>query len=61
MKNLFWIVAVLALLIVFPGLGTDLIVPVLNWVAGQPALVGFGLGLAAMPHLRKAARPVKHA
>ncbi|MFF4746811.1 hypothetical protein [Streptomyces sp. NPDC001268] len=60
MKNLFLILAALAVLLVFPGIGTDLIVPVLNWAAGQPVLIGFGLGLAAMPHLRKT-RPAKTA
>lgn len=64
MKKFIWILAALALLLLFPGLGTAIaavIVPVLNWVAGQPLLLGFGLGLAAVPHLRNAARTAKHA
>ena len=64
MKKFIWILAALALLLLFPGLGTGIaaaIVPVLNWVAGQPLLIGFGLGLAAMPRLRRAHHPVKRA
>lgn len=64
MKKLTPILVALALLLLFPDLGTAIaaaIAPVLNWIAGQPLLIGFGLGLAAMPHLRKAARPAKHA
>ena len=64
MKKFIWILAALALLLLFPGLGTGIaavIVPVLNWVASQPLLIGFGLGLAAVPRLRNAAHPAKHA
>ncbi|GFH34313.1 hypothetical protein [Streptomyces pacificus] len=60
MKPLFWSLAALAVLLLFPTIGTDLITPALNWAASQPILIGFGLGLAAMPHLRKT-RPVKTA
>lgn len=64
MKKLIWILAVLALLLLFPGLGSAIaatVTPVITWIAGQPLILGFGLGAAAMPHLRKAAHPVKHA
>ena len=64
MKKFIWILAALALLLLFPGLGTAIaavIVPVLNWVAGQPLLIGFGLGLAAVPRLRGTQLHVKHA
>lgn len=64
MKKLIWILAALALLLLFPGLGTAIaavIVPVLNWAVGQPLLLGFGLGLAAVPHLRRHPHPAKHA
>ncbi|MFE6126784.1 hypothetical protein ACFQ6Q_00705 [Streptomyces sp. NPDC056437] len=64
MKKLAWILAALVLLLLFPSLGTaiaDVIVPVLNWVAGQPLLIGFALGLAAVPHLRRTHQPAKHA
>lgn len=64
MKKLIWILAVLALLLLFPGLGTAIaavVAPVLSWIAGQPLLLGFGLGLAAVPHLRRTPQPAKHA
>ena len=55
-----WILAAVALLLLFPGLGSALaatITPVITWIASQPVLLGFGLGAAATPHLRRAARP----
>ena len=54
MKNLTWILAAVALLLVFPGLGSAIaavVTPVVTWVASQPVLLGFGLGAAAWPHL----------
>ena len=60
MKKFIWILAALALLLLFPGLGTA-IAAVVAWVAGQPVLLGFGLGLAAMPRLRRTQLHVKHA
>ncbi|NWF25260.1 hypothetical protein HW130_03105 [Streptomyces sp. PKU-EA00015] len=64
MKKLAWILTALTLLLLFPDLATaiaDVTVPVLNYVAGQPLLLGFGLGLAAMPHLTRTLRPAKRA
>lgn len=64
MKKLTWILVAVALLLLFPGLGSAIaatVTPVITWIAGQPLLLGFGLGAAAMPHLRKSVQPAKTA
>lgn len=55
MKKLIWILVAVALLLLFPGLGSGIaatLTPVITWIASQPVLLGFGLGAAAWPHLR---------
>ena len=55
MKKLIWIAAALLLLVLFPGLAQGLAAIVSAtalFLAGQPALIAFGLGLIAAPHLR---------
>lgn len=64
MKKLFWILAAVALLLIFPGLGVAIaaaVTPVITWVASQPVLLGFGLGAAAVPHLRRLPHTAKSA
>lgn len=56
MKNLTWILIAVALLLLFPGLGSAIaatVTPVIAWIASQPVLLGFGLGAAAWPHLQR--------
>ncbi|MFD5137472.1 hypothetical protein ACFWMX_14720 [Streptomyces sp. NPDC058378] len=63
-KNLLWILAALVLLVLFPALPQAIAAVVAAaavWLSTQPILVGFGLGLIALPHLRRAARPAKTA
>lgn len=66
MKNLLWIAIALALLVLFPALVQAVFAVVaaaVVWLSTQPVLVGFGLGLIALPHLRRAAKhatPVGH-
>ncbi|NUP16491.1 MAG: hypothetical protein HOZ81_10375 [Streptomyces sp.] len=55
-KNLTWIALALALLVLFPALPQALAAiaaAVVVWVSTQPILVGFGIALIAMPHLRR--------
>lgn len=64
MKKLIWILAAVALLLLFPGLGSAIaatVTPVITWIASQPVLLGFGLGAAAMPHLHQARHTAKRA
>lgn len=59
-KNLLWIAAALVLLVAFPDLTqilAELVGVVAVWLSTQPILVGFGLGLLALPHLRRNAKP----
>ncbi|MYX67392.1 hypothetical protein K388_05548 [Streptomyces sp. KhCrAH-43] len=61
MKNLFWIAAALVLLVLFPGLLQAIAAAVAAaavWLSTQPVLIGFGLGLVALPHLRRPAKTV---
>lgn len=56
MKNLTWILAAVALLLLVPDVGSAIaatVTPVITWVASQPVLLGFGLGAAAWPHLQR--------
>jgi len=56
MKQLIWILAAVALLLLFPGLGSAIaatVTPVITWIASQPVLLGFGLGAVAWPHLQR--------
>lgn len=56
MKQLIWILIAVALLLLFPGLGSAIaatVTPVITWIASQPVLLGFGLGAAAWPHLQR--------
>lgn len=55
MKNLLWILLTLALLVLFPGLAQTVATTVaatVEFIAAQPALLGFGLGVATIAHLR---------
>jgi hypothetical protein len=64
MKKLIWILAAVALLLLFPGLGSAIaatVTPVVTWIASQPVLLGFGLGAAAWPHLTHVRHPAKRA
>lgn len=59
MKKLAWIAAALLLLVLFPGLApalAEIVGVVAVWLSTQPILIGFGLGLIALPHLRRAAK-----
>ncbi|TPM75155.1 hypothetical protein FKO01_64175 [Mesorhizobium sp. B2-3-3] len=63
-KPLIWILAALALAVLFPDLPqavASVVAAVVVWVSTQTLVVGFGLGLIALPHLRRAARPAKTA
>ncbi|WP_392750590.1 hypothetical protein [Streptomyces sp. LN590] len=56
MKNLLWIAAALLLLVLFPGLAQSLaaiVSAVVLFLAAQPVLIAFGLGLIACPYLRR--------
>lgn len=58
-KNLILILIALALLILFPDLPQALAAVVAAaavWLSTQPLLIGFGLGLIALPHLRRAVK-----
>ncbi|MET9517439.1 hypothetical protein [Streptomyces sp. NPDC002994] len=64
MKKLFWILAAVALLLIFPGLGSAIaaaLTPVIAWAVSQPVLLGFGLGAAAVPHMRRTQPTAKSA
>ncbi|MFI6140344.1 hypothetical protein ACIBCC_19415 [Streptomyces griseus] len=55
MKILLWILLTLALLVLFPGLAQTVATTVaatVQFVAAQPVLIGFGLGVATIAHLR---------
>ncbi|EGE40810.1 hypothetical protein GTY83_07145 [Streptomyces sp. SID4928] len=55
MKNLLWILLTLALLVLFPGLAQTVATTVaatVQFIAAQPILLGFGLGVATLTHLR---------
>ncbi|MER7806147.1 hypothetical protein [Streptomyces sp900116325] len=56
MKKLLWIAIALALLVLFPGLAQGLAAAISAtalFLAAQPVLIAFGLGLIAAPHLRR--------
>ncbi|MEU3125832.1 hypothetical protein ABZ689_05835 [Streptomyces sp. NPDC006874] len=58
-KNLLLILAALALLVLYPDAAqaaAAIVSAVVVWLSTQPVLVGFGLGLIALPHLRRAAK-----
>ncbi|MDX3329780.1 hypothetical protein PV405_34905 [Streptomyces sp. ME02-6979-3A] len=58
-KNLLLILAALVLLVLFPGLAqavAAIVSTAVVWLSTQPVLVGFGLGLIALPHLRRATK-----
>lgn len=62
-KNLLWILAALVLLILFPALPQAIAAVVAAgavWLSTQPILVGFGLGLIALPHLRRTPKTAGH-
>lgn len=64
MKKLAWIAAALLLMVLFPGLApavAEIVSAVVIWLSAQTLLVGFGLGLIALPHLRRAAKTTKSA
>ncbi|CAM5391413.1 hypothetical protein [Streptomyces badius] len=55
MKKLLLIVAALVLLVLFPGLAqatAAVLAATVQFVAAQPVLLGFGLGIATVAHLR---------
>ncbi|MFJ3601888.1 hypothetical protein ACIPVA_03735 [Streptomyces anulatus] len=55
MKNLLWILLALVLLVLFPGLAqavAAVLAATVQFVAAQPVLIGFGLGVATIVHLR---------
>ncbi|MFI1525482.1 hypothetical protein [Streptomyces griseus] len=55
MKKLLIIAAALVLLVLFPGLAQTVATTVaatVQFVAAQPVLIGFGLGVATIAHLR---------
>lgn len=55
MKNLLWILLALVLLVLFPGLAQAVAAAVAataQFIAAQPVLLGFGLGIATVAHLR---------
>lgn len=55
MKKLMLIAAALVLLILFPGLAQTVAVALaatVQFIAAQPVLLGFGLGVATLAHLR---------
>ncbi|MDX3343721.1 hypothetical protein PV409_37865 [Streptomyces sp. ME02-6979.5a] len=59
MKKLLIIAAALVLLVLFPGLApalAEIVGAVAVWLSTQPILIGFGLGLIALPHLRRASK-----
>ncbi|MFB6776518.1 hypothetical protein ACFCX0_03595 [Streptomyces sp. NPDC056352] len=65
MKKLAWIAVALLLLVLFPGLAQALAAIVSAtalFLAAQPVLIGFGLGLIAWPHLRRSKKftPTDH-
>ncbi|MFI2354705.1 hypothetical protein ACH5AG_08460 [Streptomyces anulatus] len=55
MKKLMLIAAALVLLVLFPGLAqatATVLSATLQFVAAQPVLLGFGLGIGTLAHLR---------
>ncbi|MET8378011.1 hypothetical protein [Streptomyces microflavus] len=55
MKKLLLIAAALVLLVLFPSLAQALaavLAATVQFIAAQPALIGFGLGVATIAHLR---------
>ncbi|MEU0160192.1 hypothetical protein ABZ154_15460 [Streptomyces sp. NPDC006261] len=55
MKKLMLIAAALVLLVLFPNLAqavATVLAVTVQFVAAQPVLIGFGLGIAAFAHLR---------
>ncbi|MGW9245770.1 hypothetical protein [Streptomyces badius] len=55
MKKLLIIAAALVLLVLFPGLAqatAAVLAASVQFVAAQPVLLGFGLGVATIAHLR---------
>ncbi|MFI5739157.1 hypothetical protein ACIA9I_12380 [Streptomyces anulatus] len=55
MKKLMLIAAALVLLILFPSLAqavANVLAATVQFVAAQPVLLGFGLGVATLTHLR---------
>ncbi|MFF0055653.1 hypothetical protein ACFYRI_14810 [Streptomyces microflavus] len=55
MKKLLLIAAALVLLILFPGLAqaaATVLAATVQFIAAQPVLLGFGLGVATFAHLR---------
>lgn len=59
MKKILLIAAALVLLVLFPGLAAvlaEIVGAVAVWLSTQPILIGFGLGLIALPHLQRTAK-----
>ncbi|WP_406188978.1 hypothetical protein [[Kitasatospora] papulosa] len=59
-KPLIWILTALVLAVLFPDLPQAIaavVSAVVVWVSTQPILVGVGIGMAALPHLRHAIKP----
>ncbi|XCM28891.1 hypothetical protein ABXI76_05395 [Streptomyces parvus] len=55
MKKIALIAAALVLLILFPGLAqatATMLAVTVQFIAAQPVLLGFGLGVATIAHLR---------
>lgn len=55
MKKFLLIAAALVLLVLFPGLAqavATVLAATVQFVAAQPVLLGFGLGVATLAHLR---------
>jgi hypothetical protein len=55
-QPLIWILAALALAVLFPDLPqaiAAIVSAVVVWVSTQPILIGFGIALIALPHLRR--------
>ena len=58
-KPLIWILTALVLAVLFPDLPQTIaavVSAVVVWVSTQPILVGVGIGMAALPHLRRTAK-----
>jgi hypothetical protein len=58
-KPLIWILAALVLAVLFPDLPQAVAAfasAVVVWVSAQPILIGVGIGMAALPHLRSTAK-----
>ncbi|WP_405461610.1 hypothetical protein OG786_29315 [Streptomyces sp. NBC_00101] len=55
-KNLILILAALALLVLYPNVAQALgavVSAAVVWLSSQPILIAFGLGLLALPHVRR--------